>query len=1255
MRIYRAIIFAGVLLVSAFVAYGKQQGILLWEIEAGQELADKIGVTVLGEAKEQLPNRLFQNPADGPVEMVIHAPIPIGTYELEITYVNPEEKACALKVKIDERLQPVYQTYYFDSPGQKRTYRYPVRIQTDQRHAITVGIFPLNKLYYRRYAKSLQIQRVALRKFKPERVEALEGHGAYLDLWGWMACIDYQRSGPASLECMKEKTVVEPYKWGANFVQMYPYVYRRDWAEAWGREEIEDYLSFCHEHGFLVDEHAGANPRSADKSIQIIRNWGLHDGNLLAYDWAPMTDTWEIESMVYALGCLDREEEQAKTIEAHHMLWSFNPGSPFNLCGYRPNSWRDTKRHLDFVTKYRGPNCVRTTMCASWCEVGGNPPIMVLGYTDMNPIRVFPDGLGLNNGSRDLFFGYQADSRMFAYAPPDSTYGSVFGGATTPDLILRQADDFARPRAMNPAEVHESAIWWLGETAEVLPPDLRDAVYAASMDPIKHGFTGRLAATGFDGAINSRMDVYRELTKRELHCPWWPHANEHHPRTTAFVQNNYFRLLRYADGDFGILQFDPQRAAHYDSNSLAVELTSLINGNSGGEVIELADGVSTPWRVRHEFRAESGRLVLDFGEGQAKAATVDVVVDGVKKGEVKAYGKQVMPIDFGPMDASQHVHEISLKVSAGSVVEIEKVDFVSSPLKRGDAVFVLDQVKKSDEEKAELFECDLDKGERLIPARLSVEGDSGPRSFRMRFDQPKGNYQLRIEASGEKNAEVRVYRDGWSSVQAYGSKENRKKRVYKFGRCGEFGLENGEQVYNVAVDLNYDGEHTLEIEAVKGQVELYEVSLYPAMVEHRWVERGGNRAVLEEKLHWDSGDEVRRYTADNDCPWIMVEVESPEELSDWGYGLRVEKYDRVEVDGNVYQRGQEMRGGRIWRFMDGDGVQPTMVMIFDRPNTLGNMQWGEDGIFRLGLREGVDELKLRFVASECFDMAQLSRLAERFGRPGVEIESASLPRRVRINDSKLKVPTIVKVKDSSDGPYRVYENGYWWVRGGQPSREYQGMDYVKVYPDAEGEVAIEKQGFRDGIVRAGWGSQNLIGFDMTNSGESGINCEVKVTSATAYIFAPRVEFNRPFTRVTLDGRPWPYFDPPYVFLPTRQGTYQVGIQNAGELMPRLVCSSGMLQGGAWDSEQSALHLKIGLQPWSCEIPEGQDYFATIKHAGYKIKRIEGAKRVEFKDLGVSAGFRERMGARGFTVCFRPATAEQPKAGSFTIYFEKKGE
>jgi hypothetical protein len=116
----------------------------------------------------------------------------------------------------------------------------------------------------------------------------------------------------------------------------------------------------------------------------------------------------------------------------------------------------------------------------------------------------------------------------------------------------------------------------------------------------------------------------------------------------------------------------------------------------------------------------------------------------------------------------------------------------------------------------------------------------------------------------------------------------------------------------------------------------------------------------------------------------------------------------------------------------------------------------------------------------------------------------------------------------------------------------------------------------------------------------------------------------------------------------------VDIEDTGGEVPRLICSSGMLQEGSWDSRELALRLKIGLQPWSSKIPEGQDYYATIKHAGYRIKRIEGAQRVDLDDYQVSDGFQKRMDSRGFTVHFRPATPEQPQAGEFTVYFEKEG-
>jgi hypothetical protein len=1224
-----------------------------------------ITLTSGGRAIAGLPAKVYQRPANGPLSIRIEAYLPAGWYEMRVSYRNPE-RPMALRITVDGRLQPHYETYRFAGAGAVLTYPYTFRVERSMRHLIEVGAAPLTAVQYPKFGNEMTIEAVWIGAIEPAP-PPMGPAKPYLDLWGWMACIEYQRESPETVENMIAKTIAEPYKWGANFVQCYPHIFREGWHRAWSREKIDRFLQECHAHGMLVDEHGALNQLGVKENWAMINRYAREDGNLLARGWDRLVDALEGEgqSQGYA------RSTQADMVKLLDLLWAANPGSPYNQCDLRPNTGQGNSLRFDMLNVYRGPNVIKTVMCANWTEMTQTEPIPVLAYTDINPIRVFPGNAGLQDANTSFFIGYQSDSRLWTYAR-EGKPGSIFGGATASDLILRQADDLFRPRALNPDDVHESALWWLGETPKVLPPSLRESVYAASMDPIRHAFTAQLSSTGFDGNLSSRFKVFEEFCMEPPDCPWWPYANEAHPATTAFIQNNTFRMLRYAEGDFGVLQYDPQHLAHFDSNSLAAELGRGMGTESAGKTRTLAINRQTPLEVTVECERECGSLLLEFGKVET-ASEIDVIVNGRKRGAITAVeGRQRFPIDFGAPGR----HSIALKHSVGAAAPISRIELATSDLVHGQAFWSM-KPRAGKARPTENEPAFVARPGEALPGLLDAEGLEGPKNLMVEFDREAGNYLVRLKASAKRNARIRIYRDGYTLTRT--ARNNRTGYRCKQGHLGWIEVPAGEnQTVTILADLQYDGAHTLELAMTEGQIQLQGLELRPAATVLRRIERGGHRAVMSEKLtrHTEAGtiEETRRYTAENDAPWLKVEIERSGRANDWTYRIDAPGYDRLSVDGNRAPQSGNLAPGTVMRLTASEGGRPDLIMLTPVAGQIGRLTWRAGASLQLSAAANEKALTLFYVAPVWGNEVKLTEVARMLMVPPGRIAVPPKGESVALDlEAPIAMARTFEIHKPGPEPYLVEEDGWWHRRGGQPSNELAATDFLKLYCGPGAKARVQRDGFIDGIVRSGWGCQYLTRLkDVAQDGHLA-RCTVQVQNATAYVFAPRIEFAARFTRVRIDGMDWPYYDERFVFLPTNPGTYRVEVSNEGEATPHLMCATGRCEGGRWDADTKTLELKIAVQPWTTAIPANQDFFALIRCESFDVAKVVGAEIVapeilrlaDVDDPGMTAigskpGDLEReqldekiigeMKKKGFAMRYKPATPGHPDAGKIRIVF-----
>ena len=371
----------------------------------------------------------------------------------------------------------------------------------------------------------------------------------YIGHWGWHAQIQYQRANRqcVDLDYYKNKMIDEPFRWGANLLEFYPPGMNRDegYPFAWRTttqspnrlKELPigaatgprvgvtrpsaDLFTAAHDRDMLVQLFYHPDPvrfpRGTEKEAKtepyqrFCRFQAREFQNPLLHGWRAAFDG--VGSEWWADG---------QNGEYISQIWPYNPGS---------------YRYSTALLPKTGPYFHGTWMCA-FARTGG---INACGFGNRWRYVFHPP----------LYLSYQADCRSMK--PSTRQWGgwANYGGGSTPDWLVRQMHDFARDRLYL-----DSGVWWLGEPAATMKEYDRQFVYGVSADPLRCAVTTTMRAVGRDGYRAKAYQTVADLP-RQYTC------EEPYPQDTAFIQNNYFRLLRTTGEDRGILQYDPTRLAHF--------------------------------------------------------------------------------------------------------------------------------------------------------------------------------------------------------------------------------------------------------------------------------------------------------------------------------------------------------------------------------------------------------------------------------------------------------------------------------------------------------------------------------------------------------------------------------------------------------------------------------------------------------------------------------------------------------------------
>ena len=382
---------------------------------------------------------------------------------------------------------------------------------------------------------------------------------AYLDAWGWEAGLYYQRDLPYgdNLDYFKKHVIDESYKWGCNSLDVYvqappPPIDRYALPMEW---HPDDPIEGSKQYKYLYDpKWNNANLMELTKyahSRDMLFDWYLNDvpfdgcapwfGQVKKFSEAETQSKLKlIDNLIEKIardfmnplvhgwrGSLDGIKEEDfphDSVAWDRLMWPYNPGAFIAL----------TPPYLVFPDVV-APNMIALYACGMKGRHDSNDP-----NGPFFPVR--RDHSSWHTDYSRIFVNYQGTSRTNRISSEIwGTYFAAHSGGIFPDLILKQCNDFFRPRVTDHEDIHETVIWWLGESLNICPREVRRYVLAISQDPIK------CAVAVSEGSIT--------------------------PARVCYIQNNFLRIYSFQEKEGARLLCDPEGSAHFDANSQAFALT----------------------------------------------------------------------------------------------------------------------------------------------------------------------------------------------------------------------------------------------------------------------------------------------------------------------------------------------------------------------------------------------------------------------------------------------------------------------------------------------------------------------------------------------------------------------------------------------------------------------------------------------------------------------------------------------------------
>lgn len=1096
-----------------------------------------------------------------------------------------------------------------------------------------------------------------------------------LDLWGWtsLAWEGHGHRFRVGEAYIRQRGVIEPWKWGCNFTQSHAYAYL-----PWHLEMVR----FLHEHDFLIDEHGFPPQRRLEKksgrysvfrvhvqgsrllpkhlehrwptryvlanTLAFVEKWGRGFSNALREGWRGCIDGWEVEE--YAPpdhGVLASAENVVSLLNS---LWKYNPGVCLGSCNHTAGY---KQAHYVWLHEgFHGPNFVHVAM-----DAGSIWKVTLPGYDDHVPMGEFAGARSFRNEFNDIFLGYQADSRTYSF--------SDIGNLTWPDWLIKQSFDYCRMRNLGDAAAPPSALFWLNEGARLLPEEIREYAYIACMDVPRVAVAMKLTTTGLDGRFHWLADAFKDYLGdskpedvSELPSTLALRTREWDTATTAILQNNHLRLERDAHCPGGRLRFDPQGIAHFDLDSLSFPLAQQMFSPSQQDdtaVLQIDDAaMSRTNEWEHTLPLDAGMYAFHIVMDKQDQRVLALHVNGRIAGIVHAARQRVnfsLPIATpctlaltpwqAQADASTDMAE---KTSAGKPCAIDirlmhQGPYPASPVH---------EAVKVDTQNLQVTHC-MQGCDAQLPAKL---GRDGTQLVDWHVDLQPGDYLIAITASASSDdhadsqdeCELHVGLDRHRHVTRHFAGLKRHESVRDasgetkhvpatYSRLGRIRLTADARTHVVPVSIYESGEHVLELFNATANVHLHALRIFPTPVTHTMLLKGGAKAEMTESLASADANSQMTFTIHNDLPALRIAWQAMKKNRRIGL-LDKARFTKVKTHGDGLT------------FLANDALTPAMHVLVERSDDRARLEDDGSAIW-LAIPPGRAMTVHLAVDAGCIKSMTAEAIATGLRKPMKTLALPDDDKPARIRHAGQLPVQVVKIVNPRPGPYFVRENGWWRQRGAQPitdpqderahcaayrdwvvrnealgdtrealapfayrrhtadlppARATQG-DYLKVYTAAD-DALILPHGFIGGTARPGFGCQYTMALADVQGDASQSSLRVKVMRLTAYIFAPRVRFARPVAAVTLDGKPWHYFDGELVMLPQQRGVYQLEVthgQTTTPATPAITRTSASIT----DTQlaERSFEFSAALPEYVRKLPHALEYHAAISLPS-DIRRIQ---------------------------------------------------
>ena len=374
------------------------------------------------------------------------------------------------------------------------------------------------------------------------------------------------------------------------------------------------------------------------------------------------------------------------------------------------------------------------------------------------------------------------------------------------------------------------------------------------------------------------------------------------------------------------------------------------------------------------------------------------------------------------------------------------------------------------------------------------------------------------------------------------------------------------------------------------------------------LEEAGCLAKVRQRLEYRSGAESmgehRDFMAEADNPWLWVRIqrvflgEAPCRRA--VSLLRLPGYrplDSLQVD-------------RVVRFAPPEG-KPALWVYLPPAEQIESVSWHDEGRLEIVCKAAESHdfrIGLRIDAPDQPDVERRNAAA-RFHAQELELDwqNRTADELTVENPTSEEVVRAVRIHHPPAGAYIVREDGWWQPRGAQPSWEQRGTDLVKVLVGPNASSAIAASGFIQGLVKNGWGCQYTQLIGDLEAMPDGAGLTVRVVDAGPTVWAPRLHFARQIAAVELDGKPWHYFDGPFVMLPNVRGDHRVRVQFGPAATPHVACTFATVNSTEWDG--NALSVTTSLPEWCDSLADDEQYFVVVRNEHRPLEEATGGRVV----------------------------------------------